>query len=295
VRIFEAGVRALWIREGAAKGDIKLTSRGAVVGEIAARLSGGYMSGWTYPYASGVDPAAGALDIAVGEAPRGIRPTRNWVSAERAFLSIPGTVASVSGGREALQDPYVKDVFFRVAPGDSVVFPCNNVEKCGNVISQAPDRDRAIEAAEAAARKVLIRLEPGDPATEDFLFGEGKPFGPDGPSWPPSAFAVSDSLAAAADSLEDVPPASDGNGPCERIAYVRLAGIERETARDWHRRTLEESLKIVERWTGIEAVDGHTRADGSVRLLGRTFWKALFRGGYQGAAYAVDSLRPGSV
>ena len=55
---FRAGIHALGLAGkdniGAAKGDIKLTSNGTVfkpmIGEIAARLSGGYMSGWTYPY-----------------------------------------------------------------------------------------------------------------------------------------------------------------------------------------------------------------------------------------------------
>ena len=41
---------------------------------------------------------------------------------------------------EAERSPYVKQLFLRVAPGDRVVFPSNNVEKCGNIISQAPAR-----------------------------------------------------------------------------------------------------------------------------------------------------------
>jgi biotin carboxylase len=39
--VFKAGVRALGITNGAAKGDIKLTPSGPMIGEIAARLSGG--------------------------------------------------------------------------------------------------------------------------------------------------------------------------------------------------------------------------------------------------------------
>ena len=285
VRVFEAGIRALGIRNGAAKGDIKLTARGVFVGEIAARLSGGYMSGWTYPYASGVDPASGALDIAVGQAPRDTEPLRNWVSAERAFISIPGVVASVAGNREALCEPYVKDVFFRIQAGDKVVFPTNNVEKCGNVISQAPDREAAAVAAERAARRILIRLAPRVPTTESFLAGEGRIRNPDGTFWPPDAFSVPETVRKAAEALDGrtAPPPAGKPG---RIAYARLPGIERETVRDWQGRTISESLEIVEHWTGIRPDDG--RAD---IVLGAAFWKALFQGGYQGAAYVVDSLR----
>jgi len=293
VRVFEAGIRALGIRNGAAKGDIKLTAQGAVIGEIAARLSGGYMSGWTYPYASGVDPVSGALDIAVGEAPRNIRPVRKWFSAERAFLSIPGIVAAVSGGRDALSEPFVKDVFFRLSPGDQVVFPSNNVEKGGNVISQAPEYNSAVKASESAARRILVRLEALNPATDAFLSGEDRIRNPDGTTWPPEAFIVARALAADAESLPDKNLASHKGGLSARVAYARLPGVEKETARDWQGRTIRESLDIVERWTRIQPDDGNADSGGADIILGRTFWKALFRGGYQGAAYVVDSILAG--
>ena len=53
--VFMHAVRALGIRNGAAKGDVKWDGQKAVIGEVAARLSGGYMSGWTYPYSSWVE------------------------------------------------------------------------------------------------------------------------------------------------------------------------------------------------------------------------------------------------
>lgn len=167
--VFKAGIKALGITDGAAKGDIKLTGKGAMIGEIAARLSGGYMSGWTYPYASGVEPARGALQIAIGEKPSGLAPLKNHTSAERAFISIPGTVRSVYGVREARGKPFVKDVFLRINPGDAVNFPVNNVSKCGNVISAAPDYQDAVNAANSAAREILIDLEYPNAATEEFL------------------------------------------------------------------------------------------------------------------------------
>ena len=52
---FAKGVKSLGLTCGAAKGDVKLTSKGVMIGEIAARLSGGYMSGWTFPYSSDIN------------------------------------------------------------------------------------------------------------------------------------------------------------------------------------------------------------------------------------------------
>ncbi|MFH2114810.1 MAG: ATP-grasp domain-containing protein, partial [Spirochaetota bacterium] len=129
MKVFKSGIRALGIDHGAAKGDIKYTRQGAFVGEIAARLSGGYMSGWTYPHSSGIEPSAEAIDIACGVMPVDSRPLRNWVCAERAFISIPGKVEEIRNLESAAALPGVTELFSRIAPGDSVRFPVNNVEK----------------------------------------------------------------------------------------------------------------------------------------------------------------------
>ncbi|MBN1241781.1 MAG: ATP-grasp domain-containing protein [Spirochaetales bacterium] len=286
VRVFKLGVRALGLGPGAAKGDIKLGKRGAVVGEIAARLSGGYMSGWTYPYASGAEPTLAALRVAVGLPPGDLAPRRAWVSAERAFISIPGTVARLDGEREAKLEPFVKDVFLRLGPGARAVFPSNNVEKGGNVISQAPDRTTAIEAAERAARSLLPILEPRNAATEGFLEGAGSINLPDGRTWPPHAYG-----SAPAEFLETVaalPAEADGAEP-ERgaaLPYLPLPlSADALASPDWLGRPLSESIEIVERLSGTRPA-----RPGEAALAGR-FWQALERGGWQAALYVVDTER----
>lgn len=171
---FRKAVAALGLTTGAAKGDVKYSpSRGkAVIGEVAARLSGGYMSGWTYPYSSGVNVTAAALRLAVGEKAGAPFVERRRFSAERAFLSIPGEVSAVEGVAAVLRRRCVKHLFLRAAPGNRVRLPRNNVEKCGNVITAAPVRAKAIREAEKAARRILIRLKPCDAETEAFLFND---------------------------------------------------------------------------------------------------------------------------
>ena len=299
LRVFRLAVRALGIRSGAAKGDMKhCPSRGgAVVGEIAARLSGGYMSGWTYPYASGIDVTREALLLSVGiplsaarqkwsglprdAEERGFAVDMGWASAERAFVSIPGKVASVEGCVEAERMPYVKQLFLRVGPGDAVVFPSNNVQKCGNVISQAPTREAAAEAAEAAARALIIRLAPGYLETEAYLRGEGRPDSNADSSWPPFAFKVEGDAAldlaampeysAEAELGPDLPPFA----PFARACEVEGA--------DWSGRLFAASAELLRE----RASKAHAR---SPRLVpaGR-FWRALARGGIQAGLYVLDT------
>lgn len=66
VETFKKGIVALGITNGAAKGDIKITSGSCYIGEIAARLSGGFMSTLTYPYSSGVDLMKNVVLISLG-------------------------------------------------------------------------------------------------------------------------------------------------------------------------------------------------------------------------------------
>ncbi len=69
INLAEQAAAAMGIREGIAKGDMVLTSSGPKVIEIAARLSGGWMSSDQIPLATGVDIVGAAIRIALGESP----------------------------------------------------------------------------------------------------------------------------------------------------------------------------------------------------------------------------------
>ncbi|MDR2445423.1 MAG: ATP-grasp domain-containing protein [Spirochaetaceae bacterium] len=272
---FKAGVRSLGLTLGAAKGDIKLTGKGPMVGEIAARLSGGYMSGWTYPYSSGAEPVKTAILAALGRLdgknPRGLERTRDWVSAERAFISIPGIVSMIKSMNSAEKNRYVKNIFFRVKEQERVIFPENNVSKCGNVISAAPGRALAVEASEEAVRGILVRLDPRDAATDEFLAGK--------PGSGPDAFSVSADVRKALLALPS------GRAGKTEEAIVPFPALLDSGAQDYVGRGITDSLDAVRALTGLPlpfARDG---------TLGREFWAALIRGGYQGGAYIVDSLK----
>ena len=290
--VFKAGVRALGITNGAAKGDMKLTSQGPMIGEIAARLSGGYMSGWTYPYSSGVEVTQGAIQIALGRPPKGLEPIRQWTSAERAFISIPGTVRSVHGIAAAKALTHVRELFLKIEPGTRVRFPENNVSKCGNSISAAPTREAAVNAAEQAARLVLIRLKAPDRETGEFLASDTKDQG-----FPPGAFKVSPSLRSLLEAFpepEYEPAKIRGSLETARVVLLRFQPLIESDLRDYMGRTVEESLEAVRTITGFslplwEADTLDPIQDPGTLVLGRRFWAALIRGGYQGAVYMVDT------
>ena len=158
VEVFKKAVRALGIETGAAKGDIKVTAEGAKVGEIASRLSGGFMSAYTYPYSTGVNLIAAAIDIAIGKPPGDLTVKYHRVAVERAIIPGSGTVREIDGIYDALSLENVKNVFVTCEKGDTVHIPTNNVEKCGNVIAVADNREEALRDANIGIKLVKITL-----------------------------------------------------------------------------------------------------------------------------------------
>ena len=158
VEVFKKGIRALGIEIGAAKGDIKLTTNGAMVGEIASRLSGGFMSAYTYPYASGVNLIRAAIIIALGEPPGDLEEKFSHVAVERAIIPGSGTVRDIQGIEEALSIEGVRNVFITTSVGETVHIPTSNVEKCGNVIAVAETREEALSRANLGVQTVKILL-----------------------------------------------------------------------------------------------------------------------------------------
>ncbi len=302
VEVFSAGVRALGITTGAAKGDVFHTGKRAVIGEIAARLSGGYMSGWTFPYASGLEVTEPALNLAVGLPPGDLSPRRSWVTAERAFISVPGTVAQISGVAAARSIPGVRDVFLRVETGATVNFPANNVEKSGNVISCAANRTEAIRAAQYALRCIEIRLEPNVAETDQFLFSadqqhehalfdlveaSNRVFYSDLQNRQPTLDRVSSKLS----------PYKTEPAPLPDI--FPLPAWEREGVPAWSGATLNDTVRTGLRRHGLSLAPklpvsqriADIAESGALSLdFSALFWTALIRGGIQGVDYLIDSL-----
>ncbi len=282
VEVFRQGIKSLGLTHGVAKGDLKYTSRGVMVGEIAGRLSGGYMSGWTFPYSSGIDLTSLALDLAIGEKPIVPENTVNQICAERAWISIPGTVASVHGLDAARTMDGVREIFSRAAVGDSVRFPINNVEKAGNCIAVASGRRDAITSAESACRSIVIRLATNCPLTDSFLSATAAETG----GFPPDAFNLPPGALDSSMQTLSVEISSQKRTKV-LVRIPRDLDIYLDTGTDWAGRTLREALAL-----SISIEDGlvdslSSEDDVSVRSL----WRALARGSVQGILYRYDSQK----
>jgi len=160
--VMQQGIRALGITIGASKGDIRVTKDGAKIGEMTARMSGGFHCQYTDPLATGMNSIKAAIDLAVGERldPADITPRWHRAAAERAIHTEPGAVVAVEGIDEARAIPGVEHIFLNVAEGDVVEPLTSNIGKPGHVISSGDTRAEAIAAAERALATIRIVTVP---------------------------------------------------------------------------------------------------------------------------------------
>lgn len=299
ISVFALGAKALGLTTGAAKADIKYTKKGPMIGEIAGRLSGGYMSGWTYPYASDLNLTKQGILIAAGREPTDLINRRKPVdytpselcknaekpyelfeveclrtSAERAWMSIPGTVRYIENIKD-YSDRAVFDVLPRatVSIGGEVDFPRNNVEKCGNIIAVSHSREAAITVAEDAVSDVFITLEPDNPKTDKYLKGEELD---DENAFPPDAYGkLNEKELAELAGREDIP------ANAKIINYIPdvLKSAEYKNNKDWNYNTIQSTAEKFDILRTKHPA-----------LNQEKFWKAVMRGGIQAAVYVSDTI-----
>lgn len=271
-RELELAAGAIELTHGAAKGDLFLdpSGRSATVGEIAARLSGGYMSGWTYRKARGVDLSRHAIAVAQGSVDPPPPPAWRLYAAERAIVSAPGVVRHIATDLACLSSR-VTDRFWSVQPGDRLASPRNNLQKAGNVIAVAPTADEAARAADDALLRMYPVLEPGDPASTDYLLQRG---------WRGTyaLYSVDAAFARYLDQDRSVPQVSKGEQLLIRDHCAKLS-------------LRRPGVSATATLTAVLAA-GYARlvADDEGAPDDRVFWRAVTAAGIQGARYVYDWL-----
>jgi biotin carboxylase len=153
--------RAMGIVSGSVKGDMVWTDRGPCVIEIAARLSGGWMSTDQIPLGAGVDLLGCAIRLALGEdvPAEDIRPRWHRGVAIRYFFPPAGRVISIEGAEAFARVPWVHRLGFFVEPGEVVHAITDHTKRAGFVITTGATREEAVDRARTVVDGVRIRTE----------------------------------------------------------------------------------------------------------------------------------------
>jgi len=105
--------------------------------------------------------------------------------------------------------------------------------------------------------------------------------------WPPDAYAGVSAMVLAA--VEKLPDLVRNQRPARSVGIAVLPGLDQESARDWQGRSIADGLEAVRKLTG--AVPGQ----GADIMLGKLFWSAFLRAGYQGAVWVMDRTLAGEA
>lgn len=148
--VMQRAVRAVGITLGAAKADIKITPEGAKIGEITARLSGGFHSQCTDPLATGMNSTRAVLELALGKAlDIGlITPKYKRTAVERAILppSFGGVFRGVQDIEKAKAVSGVHDIFITKEDGTECTPLTSNLGKIGHIIAFGDNKKEAERA-----------------------------------------------------------------------------------------------------------------------------------------------------
>lgn len=159
VLTFRDAIKALGLTQGAAKADLKISKTNTWIIEVAARLSGGFMSSHTFPFATGIPLHEYMVRIALGEQLPELIPTKNLISVERSIVLPPGIIKKISIPENISQQQYIKYFSFRAKEGDIISPPKNNLDKQGNIIATAPTRELALRAINKALDTLKIEVD----------------------------------------------------------------------------------------------------------------------------------------
>jgi biotin carboxylase len=160
-----AAVRALGLRDGIAFPQLIATADGVRLVEVAARIAAGQMADLVL-HATGIN----LFDIAIAQAlgddvpdslvtPAFTRPIAiRFLTARPGVLPV-GTIAAVDGLEAVRDSPGVLAAGFYVGAGAKIRPLRVDADRNGYVIATAADPVQALELADAAARKLVVRMQ----------------------------------------------------------------------------------------------------------------------------------------
>jgi biotin carboxylase len=164
----QAGLSALDLTWCAFHAEVKVSTKGAQLIEIGARLGGDRISTHLTPLSTGVNLVKVAILLALGERPQCPRLWDRAACVRYFDVQRAGTLRDVTGLRELYEIPGVELVYpasERDGPlrkGFAIGEICSSLDRYGHVLYSAATRKEAIARCELAASRVCFQFEDGD-------------------------------------------------------------------------------------------------------------------------------------
>jgi biotin carboxylase len=164
----QAGLSALDLTWCAFHAEIKVSTKGAQLIEIGARLGGDRISTHLTPLSTGVNLVRVAILLALGERPQCPRIWERAACVRYFDVQRAGTLRGVLGLRRLYEIPGVEVIYpaserdGMLRKGFAVGEIRSSLDRYGHVLYSAATRNEAIARCELAASRVCFQFEDGD-------------------------------------------------------------------------------------------------------------------------------------
>ncbi|MFJ6796898.1 ATP-grasp domain-containing protein [Streptomyces sp. NPDC091268] len=151
---------ALELRFGLFHVELWLTADGIVLGEVHARLAGGYIHRMLAHAVPGLEMFGAVFDDALGRPPAAADLACTRAGASRFFTPPPGRLVAVEGWEAASTHPAVVAAELRIAPGDVIPSYRHSEERVGALAVGADTVGEAEELVGRLVESVRFVVEP---------------------------------------------------------------------------------------------------------------------------------------
>lgn len=148
-KIAYEAVKAVEIKNGPAHVEIKITSNGVKLVEIAARLGGDFITSRLVPLSTGVDMVGATFDNLQGKRVD-LKSNIHQGAAIRFLTGNDGIICKIEGIQEARKMKGIQEVVLYKREGDRVTIPHNSGDRLGHIIGigkNALEAEKNVERA----------------------------------------------------------------------------------------------------------------------------------------------------
>ncbi|SUY45806.1 carbamoyl-phosphate synthase large chain [Clostridium putrefaciens] len=157
-KVTKAAIAAIGIDNSSAHTEIIVTSQGAKVVELGARLGGDNITTSLVPLATGIDMVEACIDLALGDEPK-LEKVFNKGAAIRYFNSNSGTLSGFQDIEKARNKEGIQSIIISKFIGDKIGEIRSSVDRIGYIISQAESNEKAIDICKKTVNEIKIIID----------------------------------------------------------------------------------------------------------------------------------------
>ena len=149
---------AVGIENGPVHVEMMVTECGPKMIELGARMGGDCIATHLVPLSTGIDMIKATIDIALGNKPDLER--KLYCGSAIRYFDLPlGTIKSITGEEDALNEEGVCDIMFTKHVGDKVTSIHSSLDRVGMIVCQAKSAEAAVAQCIKAKEKAMFEIE----------------------------------------------------------------------------------------------------------------------------------------